>query len=413
MAKSIILCADGTWNGPAADSKVSPAEAAASEGELDLGAVTNVAKLFANLAGDVTPETLALLNEQEKVLRDAQRRPVQVAKYLHGVGDSRNPVTRLLGGTMGAGLINRIVRGYTFISREWDPGDDIYIVGFSRGAYTARALAGMIAAVGLLNRNRYDPEDRVGSYALGTAAWFKAKEAKVSAGFLSTLANELLTDIGSVGSIRLTKDDLVPDVPIKSVAVWDTVGSLGIPAYTEAGRSDILQFTDLDLSSKVERGFHAMAIDELRRDFPIMPWNARTGVEQVWFVGAHGDVGGGYATSECYLSDVALSWMMEKLRTVGVIYTSPLAYVPKPHVLGGPFHTPWTKPPFNVLKPDTPRQVGADDKLHASVIDRWNAAAPTAYRPKSMVAFGSGALANGKNVDATLLADAPPREPAR
>src|SRR5689334_21203737 len=109
MAKTIILCADGTWSGPAADSKVSPLEEAASEGELNLGAVTNVAKLFANIAGDVTPETLALQNEQEKVLRDAQRRPVQVAKYLHGVGDSRNPAVRVLGGTLGGGLINRVV----------------------------------------------------------------------------------------------------------------------------------------------------------------------------------------------------------------------------------------------------------------------------------------------------------------
>ncbi len=407
MAKTIILCADGTWNGPAADSKVSPVEEATSEGELNLGAVTNVAKLFTNLAGDVTPETLALQNEQEKVLRDAQRRPLQVAKYLHGVGDSRNPVVRVLGGTMGAGLINRIVRGYTFISREWDTGDDIHIVGFSRGAYTARALAGMIAAVGLLDRTRYDPDDRLGSYALGTAAWFKSKQATVSAGFLSALANDLLNDVATVGSVRLTNDDLVPNVPIKSVAVWDTVGSMGIPEYTEAGRSDVLQFTDQNLSPKVERGFHAMAIDELRRDFPITPWKARGGVEQVWFVGAHSDVGGGYPTSECYLSDVALSWMMEKLRTVGVTYTTPLAYVPKPQILGGPFHTPWTKPPFNVLKPDTPRQVNATDVLHASVRDRWNAPVPPPYRPPSMQAFANGV--GNATVDATLLADAPPR----
>jgi hypothetical protein len=384
---------------------VSPLEEAASEGELNLGAVTNVAKLFANIAGDVTPETLALQNEQEKVLRDAQRRPVQVAKYLHGVGDSRNPAVRVLGGTLGGGLINRVVRGYTYISREWDPGDDIHIVGFSRGAYTARALAGMITAVGLLDRRRYDPDDRVESYALGTAAWFKCKQAKINAGFLSTLANEILTDIATVGSATLKADDLVPNVPIKSVAVWDTVGSLGIPAYTEAGRSDVLKFTDNDLSPKVERGFHAMAIDELRRDFPITPWNARKGVEQVWFVGAHSDVGGGYPTSECYLSDIALSWMMEKLRTLGVVYTNPLAYVPKPKVLGGPYHTPWTKPPFNILKPDTPRQVNASDKLHASVLDRWNAVGTPQYRPRSMQAFAAG-VANA-TVDATLLA-APP-----
>jgi hypothetical protein len=401
MSKTIILCADGTWNGPATDSKVSPLEEAASEGELHIGAVTNVAKLFANLAGDVTPETLALANEQEKVLCDGSRKPIQVAKYLHGVGDSRNPIVKLLGGTMGVGLINRIVRGYTFISREWEPGDDIHIAGFSRGAYTARALAGMIANVGLLNPKKYDPNDRTESYALGTAAWFKAKGAKISAGFLSGLANELLGAIGSAGSARLKDGDLIPDVPIKSVAVWDTVGSMGIPAYTAMGRFDILRFTDMNLSPKVERGFHAMAIDELRRDFPVTPWLRRAGVEQVWFVGAHSDVGGGYPTSECYLSDIALSWMMKKLATVGVKYTDPLAYVPKPQVLGGAYHTPWTKPPFNILKPDEARKVDQGDVLHASVRDRWDAPQRPPYRPRSIAAFGDS-IQNAR-FDAALM----------
>ena len=402
MAKTIVVCADGTWNGPAADSKVSPLEEAASEGELHSGSVTNVAKLFTNLAGDTTPETLALANEQEKVLRDAARKPVQVAKYLHGVGDSRNPIVKLLGGTMGVGLINRIVRGYTFISREWTPGDAIHIVGFSRGAYTARALGGMIAQVGLLNPKRYDADDRTESYALGTAAWFKAKGAKVDVGpFLSEVANELLAAIGVAGAARLKDGDLIPDVPIKTVAVWDTVGSMGIPAYTATGRFDILRFTDMQLSPKVERGFHAMAIDELRRDFPVTPWDPRAGVEQVWFVGAHSDVGGGYPTVECFLSDIALSWMMKKLETVGVRYTTPLAYDPKPKVLGGEFHTPWLKPPFNILKPDEARHVATTDVLHATVRNRWNDAAGK-YRPKSMAPFGDS-VANAR-FDATLLA---------
>src|SRR5439155_76889 len=122
MSKAIIFCADGTWNGPENGTTVSPLEEAASRGELSAGAVTNVVKLFANLAGNVTPDTLALANEQEKVLVDDTRKPVQVAKYLHGVGDSSNPIMKLLGGTLGVGVINRIVRGYTFISRFWVPG---------------------------------------------------------------------------------------------------------------------------------------------------------------------------------------------------------------------------------------------------------------------------------------------------
>ena len=90
------------------------------------------------------------------------------------MGDSSNPVIKVLGGVFGVGIIARIVRGYTFLSRWYEPGDAIYIVGFSRGAYTARALAGVIAKVGLLNRATYDPEDKAEAYRLAVAAWAKA-----------------------------------------------------------------------------------------------------------------------------------------------------------------------------------------------------------------------------------------------
>ncbi|MEA3157934.1 MAG: hypothetical protein QOK44_5523, partial [Betaproteobacteria bacterium] len=72
-------------------------------------------------------------------------------------------------------LVSRVIRGYTFISREYDVGDAIHIVGFSRGAYTARALGGMISKVGLLNRSAYDASDKDKAYRLGLAAWAKAK----------------------------------------------------------------------------------------------------------------------------------------------------------------------------------------------------------------------------------------------
>jgi uncharacterized protein (DUF2235 family) len=400
MSKTIIFCADGTWNGPEKEAKVSPLEEVASEGELSAGAVTNVFKFFANLAGDVTPETLALADEQEKVSVDGTGKPVQIAKYLHGVGDSRNPIMKLLGGTLGVGVINRIVRGYTFISRVWVPGDTIHIVGFSRGAYTARALAGSIAQVGLLDPATYDAKEKEGAYRLGMAAWLKAKSAKISAGKLSGAANLLLGTLERVGAARLPENALIPNVAVKSVAVWDTVGSLGIPEYTDEGRLDILRFTDEILSAKIERGFHAMAVDELRVDFPLTKWNARDGVEQVWFVGSHSDVGGGYDAADCYLSDIGLSWMMRKLGALGVQYTSPLSYVPKPQVLGGPFHMPWLKPPFNLTK-HVARHVDVTDLLHGSVRDRWKATANPLYRPSSMVAF-ENSIKNAQFDDALL-----------
>jgi uncharacterized protein (DUF2235 family) len=127
MSKIIIFCADGTWNGPGEpddDNTAAPP--------------TNVFKLFLNLAGADLPDTMMLAKEQERVLKAEDNSVLQWAKYLHGVGDSNNFLVRILGGTIGSGLIARIVRGYTFISRNYVPGDQTFIIGFSRGAYTSR-----------------------------------------------------------------------------------------------------------------------------------------------------------------------------------------------------------------------------------------------------------------------------------
>jgi hypothetical protein len=97
MAKNIIFCADGTWNGPGepdTDDKTAPP--------------TNVFKLFLNLDGRDTPDSYLLEKEQERTLTGTDGELRQTAKYLHGVGDSDNFLVKLLGGTLGAGLITRI-----------------------------------------------------------------------------------------------------------------------------------------------------------------------------------------------------------------------------------------------------------------------------------------------------------------
>jgi uncharacterized protein (DUF2235 family) len=139
MPKQIVFCADGTWNGPSDTTSTSDIDGAAqADAELDDG-VTNVVKLFASLRGHATPETQALRNETEMVYRDAAGLP-QTSKYIHGVGDSKNAVMKVLGGVR-RGRDRPDHPGYTFISRSYAAGDSIHIVGFSRGAYTARALA--------------------------------------------------------------------------------------------------------------------------------------------------------------------------------------------------------------------------------------------------------------------------------
>ena len=386
MPKRIVFCADGTWNGPEQQTGVTPIDAADDHGELNGAKVTNVVKLFANLAGRVTPDTMTMRDEQEKVVVDAAGGVVQIAKYIHGVGDSNSFLKKAMGGMFGMGVIARIVRGYTFISRNYEPGDEIHIAGFSRGAYTARALAGMIASVGLLNRAEYDPADKNEAYRLGVAAWCKGKNMSLNgAGKLTDLANHLLNFVSGFFAHKLKPNQLIPNVPIKSVAVWDTVGSMGIPAYAGDKRYDVFRFVDTKLSDKVQNGFHAMAIDELRMDFPVTAWDSRAGIKQVWFIGAHADVGGGYSAQESRLSDIALDWMMKQLAEVGVRLATPLTYKPEP-LIAPAIHQPWSKAPFALL-PRSPRQVAGTDTIHDSVLRRWQADA--SYRPQSMSAVAS------------------------
>ncbi len=400
MGKTIIFCADGTWNGPPDQTGVSALDETDTHGELDGAACTNVVKLFANLAGNVTPETLTLRNEQERVLADPGGETVQVAKYMHGVGDSQNLAVKLLGGAFGMGVIARIVRGYTFVSRHYDPGDEIHIIGFSRGAYTARALAGMISSVGLLDRATYNPADKDEAYRLGVAAWARSKNMVLAgAGKLTSIANIFVSFVQSMLAKQLPSNALLPDIRIKSVAVWDTVGAMGIPIYAGDTRTDVLRFTDTSLSDNVEHGFHAMAVDEMRRDFPVTRWDARSGIEQAWFVGAHADVGGGYDAKGSYLSDVALSWMMKKLAALNLVFMAPLVHQPNPQPLGRPWHTPWTSRPFNHL-PISARRVQKGDLLHTSVVQRWNAVGSPFYRPSAMEAFAQQGIA-GFPVDST------------
>lgn len=369
MPKNIVFCADGTWNG-------------LGQGDADAEDLqpkaTNVLRLFAVLAGTVTPESLRKQDEQEKAATGADGAVTQVAKYLHGVGDSQNAIRKLLGGVFGEGFIERIVRGYTFLSRNYLPGDRIYLAGFSRGAYTVRALGGMVAAMGLLPPDSMRADD--GSYdadrayALGVFVWSAYRRA---AGKHSTLLGYL----EEFKSQRIDTAQLVKDVGIEAIGVWDTVGSLGVPIYdpADAKKVDVFEFADRALSSKVRSGFHAVAIDEQRGDFVPTLWDARDGIEQRWFSGAHSDVGGGYPTQD--LSAFSLDWMIGHLRASGVLFSAEY----RPAAVGefGPVHTPYQDPPFDLL-PHGPRQFPQDGLCHPSVqvyLDAFAGYQPTVFGP--------------------------------
>lgn len=383
MAKNIIFCADGTWNGPEDSNGESVLECEDVAVELSSTALTNVVKLYANLAGAPLPDSIALRNEDEKVLATDQSAPAQVSKYLHGVGDSTNPLTKFLGGAFGVGVVARIVRGYTFISRWYEPGDEIHIFGFSRGAYTARALAGVIAQVGLLDPTTYDSTCKTEAYRLGVAAWAKSKELQLTAqNKFTAFASAIIRTIEGLLASRLSANQLRSNIPICSVAVWDTVGSMGIPTYVKGARADVFRFVDTHLSPMVKHGIHAMSVDELRADFPVTRWNPRDGITQMWFVGAHADVGGGYPPNQSRLSDLTLDWMSARLREIDVKFCEPETYIPAFSTANTQaIHTPWKSPPFNLLG-QAPRDPTISDSFHPSVRQRWNA--DSTYRPEAL-----------------------------
>jgi uncharacterized protein (DUF2235 family) len=261
MSKRIAFCTDGTWD--------------------DASKRTNVYKLYKalTLSGD------------------------QMPLYDNGVGASGNPIVKIVGGAFGTGLWCKIKDGYKKISHLYEAGDQIYLFGFSRGAYTARSLAGMIATAGLPTQNFSDDMVDIA---------FDAYRDKVNrADKLKKLAN--------------CKMDPNPDIVM--VGVWDTVGALGIPSVI--GEVDPVKygFLDTSLNPKIKHGVHALAIDERRAQFPPTLWEGDPTpgqtLEQVWFTGAHSDVGGGEPDGlpgSTALSDITLGWMMSKANSYGLTF---------------------------------------------------------------------------------------------
>jgi hypothetical protein len=187
--------------------------------------------------------------------------------------------------------------------------------------------------------------------------------------------NSILDHLPHLMFSELKPDDLVPigDGVIKAVAVWDTVGALGIPAYVvnQDERYDAFKFADTALSSKVSYGFQAISLDEQRADFSPTFWDARNDVTQVIFPGAHADVGGGYAQAESGLSDTACRWMITQLTMAGVHFKADAIQSLQPDSRGSA-HQPWLHPPFDAL-PYGPRSgilFPNDVGAHVSIFER-------------------------------------------
>jgi hypothetical protein len=203
-------------------------------------------------------------------------------------------------------------------------------------------LAGLIASEGLLDASKLDLQDKVGAYRLGAAVWYAYLRSKLQANrdWLAQL-EELVLDLPHFLTSPPPAGQLVA-APIEAVAVWDTVGSLGIPEYAvKTGRLDAFQFADLKLSPVIPHGRHAVAIDERRMDFTPTLWDADPRIAQMLFVGGHGDVGGAFPLSndEAAFSDGTSKWMTSELEVLGVRFSGSPVFTLKPDPLG-PAHSP-------------------------------------------------------------------------
>ncbi|MFZ0042905.1 MAG: DUF2235 domain-containing protein [Solirubrobacteraceae bacterium] len=214
----------------------------------------------------------------------------QLSTYVEGVGTSF--FDRLPGGIFGVGISAKIKAGYRWICQNYEPGDELFLFGFSRGAFTARSCAGLIRNAGILRPGQDGLVDD--AYRL-----YRSRDAA--------------THPDGETAKRFRAEHSLDPVPIRFIGVWDTVGALGIPGVPARMARGWWGFHDLNLSSRVDLAFQALSIDEHRRPYRPTPWehqphSTNQTLCQVWFTGTHGDVGGGYHDPS--LSEIALMWMV-------------------------------------------------------------------------------------------------------
>jgi uncharacterized protein (DUF2235 family) len=300
-AKNIIICSDGTGN-----------SAFKARG-------TNVFKLY---------EAVDMRGHEDdpSLLR-------QIPIYDDGVGTQGFTPLRALSGATGLGVNRNLRQLYAELVQCYEPGDRLYLFGFSRGAYTVRALAGLIGECGILDKNR-----------VGSHAELKERVEEAFAAFRELFPLPLMRRMRGKPSLenlrafrkRWAHDpeaeaaagraDSPEDIsrPIHFLGVWDTVDAVGLPWDRLADLLNQIypfRFPDRKLGRCVRAACHAVSIDDERRTFHPVLWDERDDpypgrIRQVWFAGAHSNVGGGYPKQG--MSLVALDWMAAEAAKAGL-----------------------------------------------------------------------------------------------
>jgi uncharacterized protein (DUF2235 family) len=252
----------------------------------------------------------------------------QIIYYQSGLGSDGSLTNHLFGGGLAMGLSENIREAYAFLVNNYQAGDkpenndSIILLGFSRGAFTARSVAGLIGGLGLLRKSSmqyfyqiFEDWEGAGSSNYTPLLPKFLKEFKIEADPHNTSA--YLTAY----SAELHRLNLTREVDIAAVGVWDTVGSLGLPVqpllqkigFPTAIRK--YRFFDTGIDSHIKNAFQALALDEHRSPFSPTLWEnsdgSNTNLKQVWFSGVHSDIGGGY--DDTAASDISLAWMMSQL----------------------------------------------------------------------------------------------------
>jgi uncharacterized protein (DUF2235 family) len=380
MKKRLVVCCDGTWN--KAETR------------------TSISRLHDMVVCDATCDD------------GIEQRCV----YVQGVGANR--FTRFRGGLFGVGLSDNILEAYRWLVDHYGEGDDIFCFGFSRGAYTARSLCGLIGAAGLLR-----PADA--AHVKDAFEYYRTRPDERQASKLHGRLQKLDRHTAATG------------LKVKMLGVFDTVGSLGVPVPLFASLTQWrrVAFHDTCLSALIENAYHALAIDEQRGPFEPTLWTdvARDGsgevvgqtVVQAWFPGVHSDVGGGYQDKS--LADVPFAWMLAAACQLGLVVDWAHGDAPRSPDPCGSAHDslnlgwkiaewwPW-------LEANGPRVIGnrarqakgleaiaAPEFLHAGVLERL--ADEHGKVPKSQRPYRPGNVADrdGKvHVDLEVIRTPPP-----
>lgn len=333
--KRIILCADGTWNEPERKDETTGRPQP-----------TNVLKV----ARAILPRSSASIN--------------QVVYYHEGVGTG-GVIDKFTGGAFGDGMAKNVRALYRFIVYNFEPGDQLYFFGFSRGAFTVRTLAGFMHKVGLLEKDDeyYTPE----IYDL-----YQSSTPHDSAKWEHAFRN-----------IKGTR----PCPPISFIGVWDTVGALGAPGLLgQLFNRDKYKYHDIGLNLKIEKACHALAIDERRKPFAPSLWAKPSGwngiLEQAWFAGVHSNVGGSYHPDG--LANEALHWMVEKAEALGLEFDTSFLQHYRP-CFNSVLNDSMTAM-YKVIGPHVRpigQQLAGNESIHQSSLDRKNFP-PCNYDPQNL-----------------------------